>query len=332
MNERPSGRSHPERRVHIVQRTPLVYQDGPSAALDRPAHVRAASGVCWLHGKLAIIQDDAAFLALVDPAGLSVRSVALPMLHGMRQFDKSRGNKRHKRDLEACFGVEVDGVPHVFALGSGSSPEREFVIRVRLLPSGYFVDQLEARSLYATLRNNLSFAGSELNVEGAALRGDALVLLQRGNGAKTRDLLPKDASGVLSFAHFLAYLDDTTQPAPTLTEIIEHDLGAIDGVRLTFTDATATTDGTLLFVASAEASPNAVDDGAVVGSVLGIMRRDGTCEVAPLLDEHGEPCRDKVEGVVLDPLDPTHAFLVVDPDDHEKPGLLLKTELAGAWF
>lgn len=317
--------------VRILERFPLTYLAGANIVLDRPAHVRAASGVCWLQGKLAIIQDDAAFVALVSPGDLQVEAVALPMLHGMRQFDKSRGNKKHKRDLEACFSAVIDGTPHLFALGSGSSPEREFVMRVKAMPGGYGVDQIEARALYARLRAQLDFAGSELNLEGAALRGDHLVLFQRGNGAPSGMLKPKNATAQLHFAELLRYLNDTSTTPPEPMGVIEHDLGTIEDVRLTFTDASPGPAHTLLFVASAEASPNAVDDGIVVGSVLGTMDADGHCSVAPLVDELGQPCRDKVEGVVLDEQDPSQVWLVVDPDDHETPGSLLRAKLTAAF-
>src|SRR5690349_10209421 len=52
----------------MTARAPLTYAAGADAALDRPAHVRAASGIAWLGGRLAVVQDDASFVALVDLA------------------------------------------------------------------------------------------------------------------------------------------------------------------------------------------------------------------------------------------------------------------------
>jgi hypothetical protein len=62
----------------VVERRPLWYCAGADAALDRPAHVRAGSSLAWLEGRLAVLQDDANFLALVDPRTGGVDSISLP--------------------------------------------------------------------------------------------------------------------------------------------------------------------------------------------------------------------------------------------------------------
>src|SRR5687768_6481183 len=105
----------------MVDRRPLLYGEGPCSDDDRPAHVRAASGLVWWGGELALVQDDAAFLALCQPAGGGVRSVALPRgPGGHRQFDDARGNKADKLDLEAVFTAgEL-----LVGLGSGATPAR----------------------------------------------------------------------------------------------------------------------------------------------------------------------------------------------------------------
>jgi hypothetical protein len=54
----------------VLSRTALVYDAGADAKSDRPAHVRAGSGCCFVDipgqgRRLAVVQDDAAFVALV---------------------------------------------------------------------------------------------------------------------------------------------------------------------------------------------------------------------------------------------------------------------------
>jgi hypothetical protein len=106
------------------------------------------------------------------------------------------------------------------------------------------------------------------------------------------------------------------------------DLGVVDGVRLTFTDATRARDGRLVVLAAAEASPNAVDDGEVVGTAIGVFGGD-TPTMYELLDEHGQPLRDKVEGIALDVQDADVAWVVVDKDDPHAPAELLRVHLSG---
>jgi hypothetical protein len=61
----------------VLARTALRYSAGADAAADRPAHVRAGSSLAWLGLRLAAVQDDANFIALVDPGSGRVDSPGL---------------------------------------------------------------------------------------------------------------------------------------------------------------------------------------------------------------------------------------------------------------
>ena len=179
----------PSLTARVLRRWPLLYCAGADPALDRPAHVRAGSGLAWIGGRLAVVQDDAHFLALIEPARGTVESIALPVGHeGQRQFDDVRRNKPWKLDLETCTAIDDDGNLLLLAMGSGSTSWREQLL---LLPwSGPDPGEVRlcrAPNFYAALREHVPFAGSELNLEGAVYLGsDVLRLLQRGNGAPAR--------------------------------------------------------------------------------------------------------------------------------------------------
>ena len=49
--------------ARVVRRIALHYAGGADPALDRPAHVRAASGLCWIGPVLAVVSDDASSFA-----------------------------------------------------------------------------------------------------------------------------------------------------------------------------------------------------------------------------------------------------------------------------
>ena len=334
----------------MVSRTPLFYRGGSDAALDRPAHVRAGSALARLgSGRLAVVQDDASFIAILEGArganeratlaGLVVRDVPLPSSDGVRQFDDGRGNKHAKLDLEATLALE-DGELLV-AFGSGSSAVRERVVLVER-PGGEDprVTVVEARALYDALRGAAHFAGSELNVEGAALAGEDVILFQRGNGAASETCAAVDATARIDRGALLAYLrglasGDAAGPAcPPLRDVVQWDLGAVEGTRLTFTDGVSGHAGHAWtgFVACAEASPDATRDGPVSGVALGRLDdRAGTAELAPVTDERGAPLLDKAEGVAFDEDDPSKAWLVVDRDDPTSPAELLELRLGEGW-
>lgn len=318
----------------IIERFPLLYAEGPDAALDRPPHVRAGSGLAFVDTpsgrRLAVVQDDALFVALVDVGSRSVCSVTLPAGEGgSRQFDDVRGNKKHKLDLEALLACELDGAPALLAVGSGSLSPREVMVSVRSFGEAPDVRVHPLPALYARLHADKRFSGSELNLEGAVLLGDRLRLFQRGNGAPREGLVPVDATGELSWPALLAHLEDPASPPPALEGVTRWALGDVDGVPVTFTDAAAGPAGAVLYLAVAERSPSATEDGEVVGAALGVMAKDGSARQGPLLDEEGAPLRAKPEGLALDPDEPGGAWVVLDRDDPERAAELCRVELSG---
>ena len=323
----------PTLRAHIVRTVPLVYADGADAALDRPAHVRAGSGLAWIGGALAVMQDDASFIALADPATGLCRAVTLPAGEGgLRQFDDKRGNKRYKLDLEACVVVpDGGGGETLVGFGSGSSPQRERVLLAEGLgDADARVDLRDASGFYARLRAAEEFAGSELNVEGAAWRGGRIVLLNRGNGAVGDACGPVDALCQVDWPALRAHLADPSgHPSPSPESIAAYDLGTLDGCPLGFTDAAAFGDA-LIYTATAEASPNAVDDGPVTGSAVGIIDADGEARFVIFEAAGGGRFDGKVEGVARGPR-PGTLYVVVDRDDPHCPSELCEVELAGDW-
>lgn len=319
----------------------LRYADGADPSLDRPAHVRAGSGLARVGDRLVVVQDDAAFVALVDPRTGLADAVTLPADDdGRRQFGTARGNKERKYDLEACLALPADvgGAVRVLAFGSGSTPRRERVLVVTF-PDGApdaaraAVAFVDAAPLYAALRAAPAFAGSELNVEGAALVGDRVRLFGRGNGAPRDGQAAVSATGDLALAPLLAFLLDGG-PVPALLAASPYALGDVEGAALGFTDAATLDDGTIVYAAAAERSPNAVDDGEVTGSALGLIGADGAARWTPVLDADGVPFRGKVEGVL--PQDGTPAadgarlWVVTDPDDPDAPSALYEATLQRA--
>jgi hypothetical protein len=317
----------------VVASVPLHYADGEDAALDRPAHVRAASSLALVPGGLALVQDDTNFVALVAADGTVARAIPLPAGEGgRRQFDDRRGNKRHKLDLESCVAVPDEGGTLLVALGSGSTRHREHVALVRGWEGGLAdVTMVHAGALYAALRAEPAFAGSELNVEGAVHVGACLRLFGRGNGAPREGVRPANATCDLDWRALRAYLlapDLVAPPAPTAVE--PYELGALDGIPLGFTDAAAWGDS-VLYSATAEDSPDAVRDGRVAGSAVGIVAPTGRARWAPLTRADGGLFAGKVEGLVPAPGEENRLLAVVDADDPDAPSLLCTVELRGPW-
>jgi len=298
-------------RVLLHGASELRYRAPAGPADDRPAHVRAASGLAMHGGRLVVVQDDASFLAVVTADG--VQAVNLPRgVDGRRRFEVALGNKLDKLDLESCVAIGDE----LWAFGSGSLPMREKICRVQhAIPR-----VLDASPFYARLRDAL---GSALNIEGVARVGEQLWLFHRGNTG-VGDVGP--AILRVGLPAMRAWLD-ARAALPAIEAVEAFDLGAIDGHSLGFTDAVAYRDG-VLYLATAEASDNAIDDGGVLGSQLGVITPEGV-RAAPLTGLDGTPI--KAEGLALDPARPGRGWVALDPDDPDKPATLLDIELVGPW-
>ncbi|MRG97459.1 hypothetical protein GF068_36855 [Polyangium spumosum] len=155
--------------------------------------------------------------------------------------------------------------------------------------------------------------GIRPNIEGAVLSGEVLRLFHRGAGA--------GASAVVNVAK-----NALEGRGVELFGQVVYDLGFAGGVPLHFTDATAF-GGRTLYLAVAEGTPNAIDDGPVVGAAVGFFAGD-QARYALLEEPSGEGSCRKVEGITLDPARKT-IWAVTDPDDPERPAELCEIGLEG---
>ncbi|MEJ7734299.1 MAG: hypothetical protein WKG00_34530 [Polyangiaceae bacterium] len=176
---------------------------------------------------------------------------------------------------------------------------------------------LEADALYDGVAATL---GGTPNIEGAVLAGDRLLLLHRGAGGTAHSAVVSVAAAALGGA------------PPQASAAVRWDLGEVGGVPLTFTDAAPAVPAApdaFVYLAVAEDTPNAVDDGPIAGAAVGVVR--GTeGRWAPLLEPDGSPSKRKVEGVTLD-VDGRGGWLVTDPDDAAAGADLCRLELGGNW-
>ncbi|MEJ7600027.1 MAG: hypothetical protein WKG01_19120 [Kofleriaceae bacterium] len=305
----------PRLEARVISRRSLAYTTGANVDEDIPAHVRAASGVVVRGDHLLVIQDDMAVIAAIGTAigatiGSAVEALALPRGPGdRRRFEVALGNKLDKLDLEAALLVDDE----LWAFGSGSLPVRERIVRVR----GSEIEIVYGASLYAAIRATI---GGALNIEGVAHVADQLWLFHRGNTG-ARD--PGPAVVRIELAEVQAWL--AGGPTPDVSGVDRYDLGAVGGVRLGFTDAVAR-GARVYYVAAAEASPDAIADGAVLGSLIGVIDGDSV-RCAPLCDRDGAAL--KVEGLAL--IDDHRGWITLDPDDVDVPAPLCEILLHGPW-
>jgi hypothetical protein len=294
----------PPLELRELRRLDLAEAPGPG----RPAQVSAASGVVRRGDFVYVIGDDLLQLGifrLSDPAPGTLTQV-LP----------EDGNGDHKPDLEVLTLLppfEGHAYGALLGLGSGSGPRRDRGFVVALAADGALAGEptvIDLGPLYDHLRRHID----GLNIEGAAVMGERLWLLHRGNHSEVANVVAE-----LSLRDVMRALrGDHTVEVEDLAALRAYDLGELDGVRLTFSDATPLGGDVLAFSASAES-----DDGAIRGSVVGTITTEGDVHRLRTIDR-----RYKVEGVYASIDTGVMDFLFVcDQDDPDEPSPLLSAAM-----
>ena len=268
-------------------------------SIDPLPGVRAGSALVFTGGRLLVVQDDALAVAWVDPRTGAVE-------HRVLEGEGGALAKAKKPDFESAF-LAADGT--ITLLGSGSAKGRYRAASLDIAGGGG-VRFLDCAPLFEAIRARL---GGEPNLEGAVRLGETLHLFHRGAGGEPSAIIEVAAAAIGA-------------PTVTLIALTLCDLGTAAGVPLTFTDAIACGES-MVYLAVAEDTPNAVDDGPIVGAAIGILA-GGKARFALLEEPDGTPSTRKVEGIAVDPETRT-TFLVTDPDDPDRPAELCRVELQG---
>lgn len=299
------------------------------AQAGRPSHVAAGSGIVAIGSHVHVIPDDELHLASFD-ADATQPGTFVRALPGELPLDPT-ARKHAKPDLEALVHLPPppagDAGGTLLAVPSGSKLQRHVGVAWSTGADGATsgaARPVDFAPLYDALRG---LVRGKLNIEGAAVRGAELVLLHRGNSAHG-----VAAAVALDLATFRTGVRAGRIDAGAIRSVVEYDLGALDGVRLGFTDATPLPGGRIGFTAAAEVTDDPVHDGEVTGSVLGVLGPDGQVQQLRRLGGAGLKVEglasvQSATGVVPGQDGRVTLLLVTDADDLREPSQLLTTTL-----
>ena len=248
------------------------------------------------------------------PAGCCACAAARCRSKSLRASGANRTSKRWSR----CRRSTAFPYGALFALGSGSKPNRRSAVLVALNADGSTHGPPRAISLqnwFVRLRREFG----EVNLEGAFIERDSLSLLQRGNKSN-----PRNARVRIALAPVLdAISKRRTLPEPKLLDVTDFDLGAFDDAPLCFTDGATLPSGGFVFTAVAEATKDSYADGACVGAAIGIIdakdRLRALWQLEPALKVEGIEARVTTKGLEL--------TVVTDADRASVPAKLLTVTL-----
>lgn len=267
----------------------------------------AASGLVQCGQALYVVGDDEQHLAVFslndDGPGRLVRLLPgdLPR--------KKKKRKAVKPDFEILFDLPSPGDASarlLCAMGSGSTPERMRGAIVDLDTDNVTV--LDLQSLFAALAPLVA----EINLEGAVMRGDRLLLFNRGNMSHPETCI---------FETALAAVTGDGAVEARLVKTLT--LPLFGSVPLTVTDACSLSDGRFLLSAVAEVTDDSYADGDVLGAAVIVL--DANLDVFAI--EPLEPTV-KIEGIAVRCVTAGFELLCVsDADDPDTPSSLYAATL-----
>lgn len=311
--------------THMLSLSPIKHLtlEIPSHK-ERHPHLSAASGLVQVGDWLYVVADDENHLGLFlrDGTGhgelLELFPGDLPLEHEER--------KEAKPDLEVLtFIPPSKKYPQgaLLALGSGSRETRCQGVIIAFNEQGELADveTIDLDGLYQLLKKEIG----KLNIEGAVVVEDDIILFQRGN--KKNKL---NATLRIPLKHFYqSVFGEAKKPKHKLElTVTPYELGEIEGVPLCFTDATTLPDGSIIFTAAAENTSDAYLDGQCMGSIIGVINNGGDLHSTIAVDKII-----KVEGVEAQLVNNSiYLLLVTDADDASAPAQLYATKLSGYPF
>ncbi len=272
----------------------------------------AASGMVVRGTTLWVVADDAACLAVFDLNGAKPGQL-IPLFAGDLPRDAAQ-RKRVKPDFEILLALPAAEGCRLLALGSGSTARRMrgAVVDLPGASESAPVRPLDLGPLFAAIAPLVP----QVNLEGAVLRGEHLLLFNRGT-------MTAPASQVLEVP-LAAVLAGGAVAATRRAELI---LPRCAGVPLTVTDACGLESGQILLSAVAEATADSYSDGVLVGAAIVELNADFTLRAVepldPALKVEGLSARVTADGVQL--------LCVTDADDPERASGVYGGVLQRGW-
>ena len=269
-------------------------------------NIPSASGIELYNNKLYIIGDDSSWLYILDKNLNQIERIAL--LKKEKLSDQPI-EKNKKPDFEAMTFAKVKGEDILFVFGSGSKPKKRDKLIIVFPEKQHAVIRFSLENLYNTLRKKEIEEEYKLNIEAAAANSNNLYLFQRGN-VSGRNLL--FSFPLSDFADYVLN-DEAKIPNYTVSSFI---LPEINSIRSGFSGASMLDDKKILFSTSVEDTKNEIDDGAVLGSFIGILNPQTKEMDSKPIQEGTDPLPLKIESVcVIQTQEKIHTLYAVTDSD-----------------
>ncbi len=275
----------------------------------------SGSGMATYDDKLYACGDDDPYLFMLNHQGYVEDS-----FHIYKAQSKSdvRISKAIKPDFEAVAAYETEDEKGLLVFGSGSKAlPREVIVKLTDLPHNVSITTYQVSTLYSYLKRKLHIKHADFNIEGASTWDNNIILLNRGDNSLI----------TFPLQDLLEYLNEND------TEIIQPDqyfyeLKTINGHSSTFSGASLLPGThTLTFTASVEVSNNSYDDGAILGSFVGMIDMHRLTDKTPTMHRVAADngwFTGKIEAIELEVESQEHYIFSAITDDDDGSTRFLK--------
>ena len=207
--------------------------------------IGSASGLFYKDNLLMVISDNSGFLYEYNTESKDLKTYSL--------IPNAASNipKKQKPDFEAV----TSDAQNFYIFGSGSTENRNTMVQFDKA-SKTAIKAIDLSDLYLSMQSFGNINPEDFNIEGVALSGETWYFLQRGNGAKGKNMI------------FTVEAQNLENNFTILAN--DYKLPKIKGIRTTFTDGILV-GKKLYFLATAEDSKSTYSDGEVLGSIIGSL-------------------------------------------------------------
>ncbi len=289
--------------------------------------IPSASGIERVGDLYYVIGDDSPYLFTLDK---NFKLVKQTPLFEAGSLVEGRIPKPVKPDLEAITQVTLEGgQPCLFIVGSGATQPRNtgFLLPITRDGLGQPIT-VNLTPLYNHLRADKSVTGTAaLNIEGLAADEEYLYLLQRYAPGGQNVLITYTMESITPYLL-------GREAAPKPSGIQTWALPDLAQIKTGFSGMTSALGGRMLFTASAEETPNAVLDGEIYGSMVGLLQAHSDDApqpakpevVVPITEQGGSPYKSKIESICISGQDRSDltAVAVADNDNGFSELVVLK--------
>jgi predicted HTH domain antitoxin len=266
--------------------------------------VSAASGVEVYKNNLYLISDNTEGISVCDFNGNLQKLISLSETISSEKILE----KKYKSDYEACTIISRNNSDFILLIGSVSKKEHRNGAKLVSLAESNRVETFDLEAFYEELRKKAHIKLEDFNLEALAYFEHKLYFFNRGSN----EIIS------LNQVAFFDFIYGETTDFKITKYLVE--LDGINGAKAGISGASITSNGIVVFTASAEDTADWYEDGEIVGSSIGYfyvsaMEKKFKVNSVPIA-QNEKIIKTKIESVAIESFDEEKVslFLVSDND------------------